>query len=83
MRPYRHHIIIAAQRKLLEAVNILAGSDSRRSESIETLIVRVTQMIEIFRQLLKFLKIILYHVSKPKKIFVVKTSQNYFFPSLL
>ena len=49
-----HHIIIAAQRKLLEAVNILSGSDSRRSESIETLIVRVTQMIEIFRQLQKF-----------------------------
>ena len=54
MQTDEHHIIIAAQRKLLEAVNILSGSDSRRSESIETLIVRVTQMIEIFRQLQKF-----------------------------
>ena len=45
----QHRIIIAAQRILTEAENIIKGSDSWRSERLETLIVSATDMIELFR----------------------------------
>ena len=67
-----HRVFNAALCILTEAGDIGTGSESRRSERLETCIVSVTHMIKTVS---KFLKNILVHlVSKPRQFCVLRNS---------
>ena len=73
-----HGVFNAALCIVTEAGNIGTGSESRRSDRIETCIVSVTHMIELFKQVQKFKKYLVHPVPKPRQLCVLRTSWNHY-----